>query len=236
MKEPRDMKEPCQAFDFSLVLASSVHDMKNSLGMLLNSLEQVIADTPPQNSEQASRFATLQYESSRINGELIQLLSLYRMQNNMMPVHVDEQYLIDTVDEQLARNHMLFTTRNIDVVVDIDDDLVWYYDGELIGGVIHNVLINCARYTKKQLLVRATIDEEGLTVGIADDGQGYPPAMLDNPYNPEQGVSFSSGSTNLGLFFANQVVALHENNGRRGYITLKNNGPLGGGLFELHLP
>ncbi len=30
-----------QSIDFSMVLASAVHDMKNSLGMLLNSLDEL---------------------------------------------------------------------------------------------------------------------------------------------------------------------------------------------------
>lgn len=46
--------------DFSLVLASSVHDMKNSLGMLLNSLEEVIEHSPPKDDLQKKNFSILQ--------------------------------------------------------------------------------------------------------------------------------------------------------------------------------
>ena len=231
LNEPND-----KPLDFSLVLASSVHDMKNSLGMLLNTLEQVIADNPAQNEEQAQRFACLQYESSRINVELVQLLSIYRMQNDRMPIHIEEHYVVETLEEQLARNHMLFETRSIKVRIDCDEDLKGYFDAELVGGVVHNILVNCARYSREKLSIVASCSSGGLSIAVCDDGGGYPPSMLAAPSTTNAGVSFSSGSTNLGLFFAFKVAELHCINGVCGRIELANNGPLGGGVFTIHLP
>lgn len=222
--------------DFSLVLASSVHDMKNSLGMLLNTIEGVIADTPAQNEEQAKRFACLQYESSRINVELIKLLSIYNMQNERLPLNIDEHYVIDTLEEQVARNHMLFETRNIDIELMCDEDLNGYFDAELVGGVVHNVLVNCARYSKKKLQICAQTDGDGVIIAINDDGEGYPASMLSAPDKVDAGVSFSNGGTNLGLFFAYKVAAMHCTKGVCGRVELANNGPLGGGVFKLHIP
>ncbi len=230
------MDDPSNPLDFSLVLASSVHDMKNSLGMLLNSLEGIITETPPENEEQAKRFAILQYETSRINGELIQLLSIYRMQKNRLPLHVDEHYVIEMFEDQIARNHMLFETRNIAIDLQCGDDMHWYFDNDLVGGVVHNVLINCARYTKTALQVTAEMLDQVLCISIADDGDGYPEAMLGEPVKPSSSDGFSSGSTNLGLFFANEVAKLHCQKGVCGRIELENNGPLGGGVFKLYLP
>lgn len=221
--------------DFSLVLASSVHDMKNSLGMLLNSLEETIIEMPAKTPAQQQRFATLQYEASRINGELIQLLSLYRMDQESMPVHIEENYVRDMLDEQMARNEPLFISRRINVDCQCSEELVWYYDTELVGGVIHNVLVNCARYTRSQLRVEVYIDE-GLHIKISDNGGGYPNAMLAQPINREGRISFSSGSTNLGLYFAQTVAKLHKVKGVAGYIVLENGGDLGGGVFHLFLP
>ena len=230
------MKDDTNPMDFSLVMASSVHDMQNSLGMLLNSLEGIVAETPPENEAQAKRFATLQYECSRINGELIQLLSIYRMKDNRLPLHVDEHFVIDMLDDQLARNHMLFETRGVEVEVDCDADLAWYFDNDLAGGVIHNIMINCARYTKSKLKVAAAVENGVLCVSIADDGAGYPAAMLEAPLNFDGAVNFETGSTNLGLFFANEVAKLHCQGDVCGRIELSNGGPLNGGEFKLFLP
>ncbi|AFU98005.1 sensor histidine kinase [Simiduia agarivorans] len=228
-------REDLQA-EFSLILASSVHDMKNSLGMLINTLDDTMREMPPKTPAQASRYATLQYEVSRINGELIQLLGLYRTNLQSMPVHVEEHYVRDLIDEQLARNDLLLTSRHIDVELRCDEDLLWYFDAELIGGVIHNVLVNCARYTRSKLLVSAVIEEKTLVIQIADDGGGYPQVMIDQPVNAQRGISFETGSTNLGLFFAQRVASLHRSGGKEGFISLANGGELDGGIFTLTLP
>jgi signal transduction histidine kinase len=222
--------------DFAFVLASSVHDMKNSLGMLLNTLATLMEKSPPQDDEQTRTYAILEYEAARINGELIQLLSLYRMQHEHLLVQIDEHHVIDVLEEQLARNDMLLRTRGIQLQVDCDEDLSWYFDGELVGGVINNILVNCARYCRNTLQVSAKIIDNKLCIAIADDGQGYPPSMLAAPHEINAGVSFSSGSTNLGLLFAHRVAGLHRSREQHGHIQLANQGPLGGGVFQLWLP
>ncbi|HMU67097.1 MAG TPA: sensor histidine kinase, partial [Cellvibrionaceae bacterium] len=105
------MTLPTEKVDFSLVLAASVHDMKNSIGMLIGSLEQVIDELPPVNDVQAQHFNTLQYEASRINGELVQLLTIYRMQNDLLPFRQDQHYVLDVLEDQIARNHVLIENR-----------------------------------------------------------------------------------------------------------------------------
>ena len=230
------MALPDEPLDFSLVLASSVHDMKNSVGMLLASLEEYIQASAVQTPEQNKHLTTLQYETSRINGELIQLLSVYRMQGNRLPIHIEENYPSDTFEDQVARNDMLFKMREVEVDIDCDHDLRWYYDNELIGGVVHNVLVNCARYTKHTIKMTAQIANDELCIVIADDGSGYPAEMLDDPLVNDDGVDFQTGSTHLGLFFAASVAAMHTREARQGRIQLLNQGLLGGGEFRLYLP
>jgi len=222
--------------DFALVLASSVHDMKNSVGMLLASLEVLIEDTPPVNDEQRKRFSTLHYEASRINGELIQLLSIYRMQNHFLPVHVDEHYLMDVFEEQAARNHMLAETKGIELTIECDDDLHWYFDNDLVGSVVNNILVNCMRYTDKRIYMSAEIANDTLCITIADDGPGYPTEMLNRPTGKVQEAEISKDATHLGLYFAECIATFHKQQERQGHIELSNGDPLGGGVFRLFLP
>ncbi|MGD8176480.1 sensor histidine kinase [Marinimicrobium sp. ARAG 43.8] len=230
------LEEPDEALDFSFVLASSVHDMKNSLGMLLHTLETMLVENPPENDAQRKTFSVLGYEASRINSELVQLLSLYRMQEKSLRVQVDEHFVLDTLEDQIDRNDVLFQARGLAVDVLCDPGLNWFYDNELVGGVINNVLVNGARYSRERLQVRATVEQGTLHIAIADDGEGYPQSMLNAPLEKNAGVSFSRGSTNLGLLFARKVAALHRAENRSGRIHLANGGPLGGGVLTLILP
>ncbi len=230
-------KNDVPPLDFALVLASSVHDMKNSVGMLLASLEEVIQETPPENEEQKRRFNTLHYESSRINNELVQLLTIYRMQNQFLPLRIDHYYVIDVMEEQVARNHMLLETGNIELDFQCDDELNWYYDNDLVSSVIHNIFVNCIRYTKSKIMIRAEEYEGYLCISIEDDGPGYPAHMLDKPSNLVENASdVADGGTHLGLYFAEQIAAMHKQGDKTGHIALENGGVYGGGVFRLFIP
>lgn len=223
--EPKDI-------DFSTVLASSVHDMKNSVSMLLASLQEVIASLPP-GSLQGAQVNSLQYEASRINNELVSLLSVYRMQQKRLPLHIDAHFVIDVLEDQVARNYPLIESRGIQLQVQCDNDLEGYFDADLIGSVIQNVLVNGCRYTCSQLVLRAEQIEDMLVISVADDGDGFPEEMLRSH---EQAVPGEQGSTQLGLFFARMIAERHVNAGKAGRIALRNGAPLGGAVFELYVP
>jgi len=222
--------------DFSMVLASSVHDMKNSIGMLVASLETYIEEHPPESDNQVQHFNTFHYEASRINSELVQLLTIYRMQNDHLPLRVDQYYVIDVLEEQVARNHALIESKGINVKLDCVDSLSWYFDADLIGSVVQNVIVNCTRYTRGELIVSAVVEDDFLKIVVADDGNGYPPAMMESPSKLVEVAQVSGGNTHLGLYFAEEMAKLHKQKNRVGYINLENGPPLGGGCFNLYLP
>ncbi|MFT6389217.1 MAG: K+-sensing histidine kinase KdpD [Cellvibrionaceae bacterium] len=224
-----------QGLDFSFVLAASVHDMKNSLGMLLTSLEEVIDHAPPQDEVQKNHFSILQYEASRINSELIQLLTIYRINQKNLPFNLDENYISETFEDQVARNDVLFRTKEIELSIGCDPDLAWFYDNELIGNVIHNVLINSARYAKNKVNIIAEMDEKQLVIKIEDDGNGFPGFMIDEAELGSDNRG-ATDSTQLGLFFAAKIAHFHRKGEVRGEIKLYNGGSLGGGVFEIRLP
>jgi K+-sensing histidine kinase KdpD len=223
------------SLDFSFVLASSVHDMKNSVGMLLTTLSSMTEKYPPQDAEQAKFFSTLEYEAARINTELIQLLALYRMDEQKLLFEVDEHLVLDIIEDQVARNDTLFKTRQIQLEIDCDPSLVWYFDSEMLGGVLNNLLVNCVRYSRKRVCIRANIKNDYLVIAVEDDGKGYPENMLQD-VSGSDAVSFSSGSTRLGLIFARKVLEMHKSKDRLGYLRLANGSSLGGGVVELFLP
>jgi signal transduction histidine kinase len=230
------MSHHTQGVDFSMVLAASVHDMKNSIGMLISSLEQVIQEQPPENDLQAQHFNTLHYEASRINGELVQLLTIYRMQNDHLPFRQDQHYVLDVLEDQIARNHALIDNRHIALELACDDSFTWVFDSDLVGSVVQNIIVNCCRYTRSRLFVGAQKEDDMLVITIADDGMGYPESMLQTPSQQVKDAEVAQGTTHLGLYFAEQIALLHKQHNRRGFIRLSNGGYLGGGEFKIYLP
>lgn len=229
---------------FSMMLASSVHDIKNSLGMLLNTLDAIVEATPPTSDTQRRQFGTLRGEAARINNSMIYLLGLYRLQEKQLPLQIQEVFVADFLDEQIASNELLFSIRELHIACECDEDLRAYFDPTLIAGVLNNVLVNASRYADKTIRIIARPNaNNGVVIEVRDDGPGFPEKMLstntdapqDQFANDDRGIDFNSGSTSLGLYFAAQVANLHRRGDEHGTIELTNQEP-NGSCFRLVLP
>jgi signal transduction histidine kinase len=232
--------DPETSIDFSMLLASSVHDIKNSLGMLLTSLDDVIHIESDDNPQQRKNYSTLRGEASRINNALIYLLGLYRLDNNQLSLNIAEVYVADFIEEQIASQQLLFDINNITITVDCDPDLTGFFDEHLVSGIINNILVNCAKYTHNAIRIEAKHTNGFLTINIIDDGNGYPQSIIDNLNNKDRSIDFKSGSTNLGLFFSQKIAAIHQCKDKNGSIQLSNieatSDHPAGGCFTLQLP
>ncbi|MBK1887474.1 sensor histidine kinase [Marinobacter sp. DY40_1A1] len=220
--------------DFSMVLALAVHDMKNSLGMLLNSLDELRAENEAKLTE-SSKFNTLQYEAERIHNDLVQLLGIYRLGENNLSAHIEEHSVSEFLSEHLARHTPLLEGLGIECSIE-SDDINGFFDTDLLTGVLNNTINNAIRYTKSEIKLTAAEREGYLVIRVEDDGEGYPESMQHTGPLSFKSLDFNTGSTSLGLFFVSAVANLHSEGDRKGYIKLHNGGELGGGVFEIWLP
>ena len=231
---PHIPRKQHQNIDFSMVLASAVHDMKNSLGMLLNSLDELRREQNDSLSE-SPKFNTLQYEAERMHNDLVQLLGIYRLGENNLSAHIDEHFLPDFLSEHMARHTPLLEGLGIGLELEADD-INGFFDEDLLTGVLNNTLNNALRYTRTKIRLSASKRDGYMVIAVEDDGDGYPDSMQHNGTPDFKTLDFKSGSTSLGLFFASSVASLHTEGERTGSIRLHNGGSLGGGIFEIWLP
>lgn len=216
-----------------MVLALAVHDMKNSLGMLINSLDELKAQNASTSKESKS-YNTLQYEAERIHNDLVQLLGIYRLGENNLSAHTEECFVPDFLSEHLARHTPLL--EGLEITYSISTDPIYgFFDPNLLTGALNNIINNAIRYTKKQIRITASEREGYLVITVEDDGEGYPEGMQIESLSMKS-PDFNTGSTSLGLFFVSAVANLHSDGDRAGSIKLHNNGELGGGVFEIWLP
>ncbi|WP_196138456.1 sensor histidine kinase KdpD [Aliikangiella sp. G2MR2-5] len=225
-----------KAHTFSTILASTVHDMKNSLGMMLDALNSILSSIPDeQRVKSANHFGVVQYESSRVNNALMQLLAIYKIENEKLPFNPGYHNLYDFIEEQVVGHSPLLDAKGFEVEIDIDDEIELFFDDSLLTLIITNVLGNAIRYANKK--IRVTYEhEESHSILINDDGPGYPKSMIDMAGNYLLGINQSTGSTGLGLFFADKVAGMHQHGDKRGKIALENGGPLNGGIFKITIP
>lgn len=222
--------------DIATIIASTVHDMKNSLAQLGQAHARLLAQLPAE-LQGVSERGVIEYETARLNGMLVQLLGLYKLEVNQLPLFPAYHELDDFIQAQLARHQDILESRGIQARGEVAEfDLMGFFDQELLGSVLGNVIANAIRYARSALLISASEENGELLLYVNDDGDGYPQAMIERQGDYILGLSQSSGSTGLGLYFAARIADLHKRNGCRGRIRLSNGGPLGGGEFRIYLP
>ncbi|WP_420932795.1 sensor histidine kinase [Alteromonas sp. A081] len=222
--------------DFSSVLAAAVHDMKNSLFLLIQSIEGLRDALPKENSGAREQVANVHYEASRLNTNLVQILSLYRSELTSIPISADECFIVDLIDDVIGSNTFYIEQKNIKLIVDVHEDVSWYLDSELIYLLINDVIVNALRYGTSCISIHASVVDDYLSIKIEDDGNGYPQEMLTKSHSALSNFELSQGRTGLGLFFAKVIADAHSHNGKAGIISLSNGGNLGGSVFEVKIP
>jgi signal transduction histidine kinase len=218
---------------FSDVLASIIHDMKNSLGMVINTLDEFAQEKELQ---QSSRLASLQHESKRLNNNLIALLSLYKIDQKRLTPNIEEINVEEFLEEIVVDNQVIARTKGVSIEYACEDALVGYFDEWLIRGVINNLIGNGLRYTSSKIVIYTDMIDNYLVFSIEDDGAGYPQSMIEAQEALNNNRSLSEGNTQLGLYFATMVTRTHKHGDQTGFVKLANQQRLNGGCFSIWLP
>jgi signal transduction histidine kinase len=231
--------------ELSLFLASTAHDMKNSISVLSGTLERLLVAASSEPSAQAEsaypQMAQMLYQTKRLNDNLMQLLALYKQVGkpgypfDVQPLQVDH-----LVDQVVAMGRVLLQSRGIRLELDYDPGLVWHVDEDLVVGVLSHAVNNASHYTRDTVRLAIHEVDGWLELRVEDNGPGYPPALLKAGAAATReaagGVNFLTNSAGLGLYFSGEVAKMHRHRGRSGFVRLENGGAYGGGCFVLRLP
>lgn len=218
---------------FPVILGSTVHDVKNSLGTLLGLIQQIGAK---QLDSQADDIRQLEFEATRINHSLMQLLVMYKIDSHKFSLVEDEYAALDLIHEAKAQQDRLSKLHNVEVRIECSDDLLCYCDYQHVSNALATVLNNAQRYTNNVVIISANEINGYLRFCIEDDGQGYPPHLLNADLRDPTQLDWVSGNTGLGLYFVAAIAGFHKNRDKTGFVEIDNHSRLGGARFSLYLP
>ncbi len=210
--------------------------MKNSVSMLIGGLEKVLASTEATQLSTYAELMQMNHEAKRINNNLIQLLTLYRLGHNTYPFDPQPIHLNDFLYAIVAPYEKLLKLHGINLEINVNPELYGYFDEDLISGVIDNALNNAMRFTHDHIQITAIKNNEVLELRIEDNGNGYSAQILQKNSDHMHRVNFQECSTGLGFTFSAMVAHMHHNQGRAGELKLENSRSLKGACFILRLP
>lgn len=218
---------------FPVILGSTVHDIKNSLGTLLELIQQL---SLKQLDNQADDIRQLEFEANRINHSLMQLLVMYKIDSHKFSLIEDEYAALDLIREAKAQQDRLSKLHDVEVSIECSDDLSCYCDYQHVCNALGTVLNNARRYTQNRVVISAAEINGYVRFCIEDDGQGYPARLLNADLcNPAE-LDWVSGNTGLGLYFVAAIAGFHKNREKSGFVEIDNCSRLGGARFSLYLP
>ncbi|MCU7844035.1 MAG: HAMP domain-containing histidine kinase [Candidatus Thiodiazotropha sp. (ex Monitilora ramsayi)] len=233
----QDSQQQKEVLGLTSAFAMVSHDIKNSLGILLKYIGTIAENCDLEASGVSRECADMEYEVRRINNNLVKMLTLFKVEEGNYLLNVDAHAISEFLEEEMLEHGDLTKQKGIGYEIECSEDLYWYFDRNLMTGVMSNAISNALRYTKDWLRVTAEASEEGLVISVEDNGGGFPQSMLDNQgefFHPESG--FLNNNTGLGLYFTQVVLDLHKHDGKQGSVSLSNGGILGGGCCRILLP
>lgn len=207
------------------VLASGVHDTKNTLFDALGRIDAVRrALLPGTDSEAAALLAEAHAAVERSADRLAHILSAYRLIRHENPVALLPTPLPDLAEYVRLRAASEWNG-SAQLCVAAAPAELWIMDRELVADCLVNALLNGSRHADRRVTLELAIDDGWLQLRVADDGPGFPPGVLAG----------EEPTGSIGLFLAGKLAALHRRNGRCGRLELSN--PAGGGAqFLMMLP
>ena len=235
------MEDTPQSNELFLFLASTAHDMKNSISVLSGTLERLLDDASPETEKAYPQMAQMLYQTRRLNDSLMQLLALYkRVGTPEYPFDVQPIEAGQLVEQVVALGRVLLESRGVTLELDVEPELVWHVDEDLIVGVVSHAINNAVHYTRDRIRLSARQHDGWLEMRVEDNGAGYPAALLEAGSRAMSGtalgLNFLTNSAGLGLHFSREVARMHRHRERSGAVRLENGGALGGGCFILSLP
>jgi K+-sensing histidine kinase KdpD len=213
------------------------HDIKNSLGILLKHISAISDQCDAEEHGLSQECANMEYEVRRINNNLVKMLTLFKVEEGNYMLNVDAHSVSEFLEESMLEHGDLAKQKGVGYEIECSDELYWYFDRNLMSGVMGNAINNAMRYTKDWLRVSTQTTDDGLVITVEDNGDGFPESMLAKQgefFRPESG--FLNNNTGLGLYFTQVVLDLHKHEDKRGGVALSNGGVLGGGNCSILIP
>lgn len=216
-----------------IFLASTIHEAKNYLGHLNETIEQLIASNTEIPTERAALARGQVHNLSHL---LTQVLIHYRGMHAGYQLHTEQVDLEDYFEDLEQRHQATLSAKHGKLKTKINTDQAAFFDEQLINNVLDTLIANAlsAGATELTLIADSHLDDQ-LILELQDNGPGFPSHLLNQDFNSLQTEQAHENKTGLGLYLANQILQAHQNKTATGRMELLNL-EAGGASVSLIIP
>ncbi len=210
------------------LLRTISHDLRTPLTSIAGNAGYLLSDWQKLDDETRTRaFGDIYDDALWLNSVVENLLSVTRLEEGRMNLHISDEVLDDIIEEALRhidRHAAEHTVR----VQPAEELLLVRADPTLLAQVVINLVNNAVKYTPPGSAITVSTRRQGqmAAVCVADDGPGIPdahkPRIFEMFYTGDAPVADGRRSLGLGLGLCRSIVAAHG-----GALTLADNDPHG---------
>jgi signal transduction histidine kinase len=193
------------------------HDLRNPLAAFRNIIELLTNYYDDLSEEKIKKtIKMLDDNSSHLYKLLENLLQWSRSQTGAIQFNPELQSVAAVIKMNVSLMKVNAEKKNIDFSYDIDDDLVAYYDADLINTVLRNLLTNAIKFSKPGGKVSITAGNKNgyIEVRIKDNGIGIKEEDIEKLFRIDihhttPGTLNETG-TGLGLILCKEFIDIHK--------------------------
>ena len=218
------------------LLRSISHDLRTPLTSISGNASNFLSNGSKMDEQTKTQLFTDIYDDSMWLINLVEnLLSVTRLEENHLNLHVSSELVGDVIEEALKHLGRKKTDYHISVTQE-NEFLLARMDAKLIVQVLINLTDNAMKYCPAGTHIQiSTRERNGLAeISVSDDGGGIPdemkPRIFDMFYSGAQKIADSRRSLGLGLSLCKSIVTAHG-----GTISVADNLPHGT-VFTFTLP
>jgi signal transduction histidine kinase/DNA-binding response OmpR family regulator len=215
-------------------LATVSHELRTPLNAILGWAS--IARSQPQ--AEVERALAVIERNARAQARIVEdVLDFSRMAKGKMRLSLQPVDLTEIVGSVLESVRPAAEAKGIAIRVDLKVDRNVQADPERLQQVVWNLLSNAVKYcgASGEVSIRATCENDALTLSVSDTGQGIDAAFLPHVFEPFRQADGSTtrrhGGLGLGLAIVRQIVHAHG-----GSIEAQSEGVGQGSTFQVVLP
>jgi signal transduction histidine kinase len=206
------------------------HELRNPIAVLRGEIELALSALDERDEVERSLVSALK-EAERLSRLADDLLLLARERTGSLVVRQEPVDLLELADSESRRLASLLGLR-IEVS---GDHAVVLGDSDQLRRVLVNLLHNSAAAGAHTVDVRVTSSTSTATIEVADDGPGFPPAILDSALQRfvrgDAARTPGTSGAGLGLAIVRAIITAHG-----GTVEAHNNSPLGGAAVTATVP
>jgi len=211
----RDESEAQRVHDVRRDFVANIsHELKTPIGALSLLSEAVLG--AKDDSESVTRFASrMQVEAKRLTDLVQEIIQLSRVQDSDPLKEAQLLSASEIIKEALDQCRTTADSRQINLTFQESKDGTILGDRDQLTMAIHNLIENAVNYSPAdtKVAVSTSIDNEIITISVADQGIGIPEAeverIFERFYRVDPARSRETGGTGLGLSIVKHIITKH---------------------------